>query len=236
MVKDNYIQILNYPERDKGYNINELRTIINEYPYFQSARALYLKRLKNHKSFKYNNELKITATYTINRTVLFNFITSELLEETIESKKNITGKIADSISNLQKKTEKELRIEKSLSFKKNESYSFNQWLQLSFDNPGNSIKNIHKKEKNLQENIIERFIANNPKISKVNRNASVIKKPHDTKRQPILMTETLARIYLEQKKYSNAIKAYEILSLKYPEKSSFFVSQIKKIRILQNIK
>ena len=46
-----------------------------------------------------------------------------------------------------------------------------------------------------------------------------------------LMTETLAKIYLEQKKFDKAIKSYKILSLKYPEKSSFFVDQIKKFEI-----
>jgi hypothetical protein len=47
------------------------------------------------------------------------------------------------------------------------------------------------------------------------------------------MTETLAKVYLQQKKYDNAIKAYEILSLKYPEKSGFFADRIKAIKILQ---
>jgi hypothetical protein len=47
------------------------------------------------------------------------------------------------------------------------------------------------------------------------------------------MTETLARIYLEQKKYQKAIQAYEILILKYPEKSSFFANQISDIKALQ---
>ncbi len=44
-----------------------------------------------------------------------------------------------------------------------------------------------------------------------------------------LMTETLARIYLEQKNYNKAIQSYKILSLKYPEKSSFFADQLKLI-------
>ena len=48
------------------------------------------------------------------------------------------------------------------------------------------------------------------------------------------MTETLARVYLEQKKYNNAIKAYKILSLKYPEKSGYFADQIKAIKKIQN--
>jgi len=50
------------------------------------------------------------------------------------------------------------------------------------------------------------------------------------------MTETLAKVYLEQQKFENAIKAYRILSLKYPEKSGFFANQIKAIKIFQKNK
>ena len=45
-----------------------------------------------------------------------------------------------------------------------------------------------------------------------------------------LMTETLAKVYLEQGHYEKAITAYEILSLKYPQKSSLFANQIKAIK------
>jgi hypothetical protein len=45
-----------------------------------------------------------------------------------------------------------------------------------------------------------------------------------------LMTETLAEVYVKQGKLKKAKKAYEILALKYPEKSSFFANQIKKIK------
>ena len=44
-----------------------------------------------------------------------------------------------------------------------------------------------------------------------------------------MITETLAKIYFDQKKYDKAQKAYEKLSLKYPEKSIYFASQIEKI-------
>ena len=51
-----------------------------------------------------------------------------------------------------------------------------------------------------------------------------------------LMTETLARVYLEQGKYKKAIQAYRILILKYPEKSSFFADQIKAVEKLREDK
>ena len=50
------------------------------------------------------------------------------------------------------------------------------------------------------------------------------------------ITETLAQVYVDQKLYNRAINAYEILSLKYPEKSGFFAGQILEIKELLNEK
>ncbi len=236
MVKENYIKILNHPEKIQDIDASDLNSIVAKYPYFQSARILHLKTLKDQKSFRYNNELKLAAAHTIDRTILFNFITSDLFKKVENTSFEADQKHT---KDSHKKEEKEvikaaLNIGKPLTFTKNEAFSFHQWLQLSSDVP--SEEKPKKKEKNIQEDIIDRFIANNPKISRVNKNAPVISKQSKLGNEPTLMTETLARIYLEQKKYDSAIKAYEILSLKYPEKSGFFADQIKKIRILQNIK
>ena len=229
MVKSNYIAILKNPEALERENVNELKSVIDKYPYFQSARALLLKALKDNDSFKYNNELKVTAAYTTDRSILFDFITSDVFNKKQESESKSILKDNVSTSTFEK-VKDELGIGQPLSFDKNETHSFNQWLQLS----SGTIRKINPpKEKSLQDNIIDSFIANNPKISKISKNATPTNIPIETVHEPLLMTETLAKIYLEQKKYDNAIKAYEILSLKYPEKSSFFADQIKKIRILQ---
>ena len=226
-----FTELLKSPQNINSDSSAYLASIIDEYPYFQAAKAIHLKSLKNNESFKYNSELKKTAAYTTDRTVLFDFITSEVFTEEKVEVRDVHQQITERIT-IEKPIliKEELEIGKPLSFTKTETHSFNQWLQLS----------THKKiirEENKQLNktdIIDQFIKQNPKISKVSKDGDKKEIHIIEKQDSYLMTETLAKVYLEQKKYENAIKAYEILSLKYPEKSGFFADQIKRIRILQN--
>ena len=55
----------------------------------------------------------------------------------------------------------------------------------------------------------------------------------DLANQSGFMTETLAKLYLNQKNYEKAIQSYKILILKFPEKNSYFADQIKKIKKLK---
>ena len=88
-------------------------------------------------------------------------------------------------------------------------------------------------KKQLQSDLIDKFIIANPRIEpnrgKTNLSVEDISKPFvETERG--FITETLARIYVNQGYYSKAIDIYEKLSLKFPEKSSYFVSQIEKVK------
>jgi len=141
-------------------------------------------------------------------------------------------------------TEK-LNIGKPLAFSKNEKHSFQEWLQLAnfkpiarekTDNPNQEVTvkaDGIDAEKQKKIAIIDRFIENNPKISAVKDASKIAYIPEHTADETSLMTETLAKVYLEQRKFQKAIQAYEILILKYPEKSSFFADRISDIKILQ---
>jgi len=72
-----YSFLLSHPEAVNERQTDALEKIITEFPYFQSARALRLKGLYNQNSFQYNYALKVTAAYTTDRSVLFDFITSD---------------------------------------------------------------------------------------------------------------------------------------------------------------
>ena len=323
-----YTSLINKPDAIHDKQTEVLEKIAQEFPYFQSARALYLKGLYNQSSFKYNYALKITAAHTTDRSVLFDFITSdnftaiqkglydqkvaeileipvteseivpaklEVRENTIEQSiaasikeaapavetdveilteeihpeeilpqeaiqtqeipQEITDVIAEENHGDTSDSElpaQKLEIGKPLPFSLGERHSFQEWLQLSKIKPivreeentasasdttepeqeTTSEVNFEKQKKN---DLIDRFIETSPKIPPVKHDTGIPPVFYESSKadNSFLMTETLARVYLEQKKYQKAIQAYEILILKYPEKSSFFADRILDIKNLQ---
>ncbi len=272
-----YTYLINKPDAINEKQTDALGKVLDEFPFFQSARALRLKGLYNQNSFKYNYALKVTAAHTTDRTVLFDFITSdtfvaiqkglydkkilELLdirvidceiiqpEIRLEPKTNtLEQSIITSIKGASEAEEnakiavEKLDIGKPLDFSANEKHSFQEWLQLSRIEPivreKETFNNIEiaplDEEKKKKAELIDKFIESSPKIPPIKHSAASANylEPNSADTS-YLMTETLARVYLEQKKYQKAIQAYEILILKYPEKSSFFANRISDIKILQ---
>ncbi len=271
-----YIYLIQKPEAVTPSQTKELKIVLDEFPYFHSARAVYLKGLKNQGSFLFNDNLRTMAAHTTNRSVLFDFISSETFNQFAISKQikdneilvknlNVVGAIEINpgrehpesvltINEAEKILDKDLftnkpnltfhpeeiesveesAIEKTpVSFNPNERHSFEEWLKFSVK-PGQSIPTETAKQSTSTINrekkfdLIEKFIEQNPKIipnketvyegNLVSENSIAI---------PEIMTETLAKVYVAQKKYKKAIRAYKILSLKYPEKSGFFADQIR---------
>jgi hypothetical protein len=307
MQLEDFTYLLQHPQKITPEQTSAITSIIEEYPYFQPARALHLKGLKNNESFKYNLELKTTAAHTTDRSILFDYITSKafnqneisfqikqnsehlkaidvndiddisvhrsvtiddalkqhikntegVLDPSLFVEKTIVKDVVQFISDINKAPklpfievdsknikptpEERLDIGKPLDFNNNETHSFTEWLKITSFKPivRDEIKTAEAEENNESPmdkkfELIDKFLSKNPKIipSKEPIQLQNIVKDEDAQHDG-LMTETLARIYLEQKNYNKAIQSYKILSLKYPEKSGFFADQIKAVKQLQ---
>lgn len=86
--------------------------------------------------------------------------------------------------------------------------------------------------KTKQLSLIDRFIESDPKITP--GKAELFSTENLAKMSLVedeeFVTETMAVIYARQGNMKKALKAYKLLSLKYPEKSIYFANQIKKLR------
>ena len=90
---------------------------------------------------------------------------------------------------------------------------------------------IEPPAKRKEDQLIERFIIQEPHIhppssDKLDTENKAKKSSEDA---DILVTETLAKVYLDQMLYHKALDTYQKLLLKFPEKSRYFTSQIELI-------
>ena len=296
----NYTYLLANPQEISKERQVELSDVIEEHPYFQSARALQLKGLKNSNNYLYNDSLKLTAAYTADRNILFEYITSDhfiqneisgIIQQHDESviemevvSENISEQVSVEIDNQikveLKKAEailnpdlfhrkedyikgmmeanevetnpfiketlgNELEENQPLDFTKEDGHSFSEWLKLTSATP--IIREEIKETPSINKqnfDLIDKFIQDRPKIKQglntsnvdANKEAQENLASQYSRTSEALMTETLAKVYLQQKNFKKALQAYHILSLKYPEKSGFFADQIRAINKQINIK
>ena len=114
---------------------------------------------------------------------------------------------------------------KPKKIKPDEKLVFTDWIKYL---EGDEIDSIPDKNE-----IIERFIKDQPRITPLkNEQATMdnLAKSSSADLDEEYITETLAKIHLDQGNRMKAIEIYERLKLKYPEKSPYFAGQIQFIK------
>jgi len=236
--------------------INELT---KQYPFFQQTWALKTKYLKIKNTYSSDN-LQQAAARTIDRSVLFDILEktsgkkkARKLKENIATQKNkqvivekqevyedseqvddtsqeqeILENYTEEVVEIQPEQDEVKKQKVSIipkqQEKKPEKLHFTDWLRQYQYNP--------KQKPEQPEDFIDKFLKERPKIvpkKDISFPPPDIIKKSVTEKQ-MLMTETLANLYVKQKKYNKAIQAFRILSLKYPKKSSYFANQIKELK------
>ncbi|MCS5664066.1 MAG: hypothetical protein NZ604_07260 [Flavobacteriales bacterium] len=225
MQSTQFIELIQKPESILKEDLSRLDDLCNEYPYCSSLHKLRLKALKEANSEAYNKELKMTAAISGNRTILFEYITQ----------KSFQAPIKELVKQIKQKPEQTLDLGKPLEFDDTEKHSFSEWLKLSQLKPIDREAKAEKKEKLNPIEKTNKIVDFITETKKKERPKKEFFSPSQVAQQSLtendkLMTETLAKVYLEQGHYDKAIIAYEILSLKYPQKSSLFANQIKAIK------
>ena len=183
-------------------------------------RILYLYNLKNINSYKFEQELSKHAVFIPDRAALYRLLTFKTKhDEGFE----LLPYDEDSFKELLKGNEKpdELHTDEF-------DYLTTDVFRL-IDTPIPPETDVPSVEPDLIDKFILGGASIEPKIDMTSTTGKIRSEQSNLIAEEMI-TETLAKVYLRQGLYQEALNSYEKLILKFPEKNSYFAGQIENIK------
>jgi hypothetical protein len=235
----NYIK---QPEELKAASVQELQELVERYPYFQAARLLLLQGLYQLQDDRFGVELRKAALFVPDRARLFELIEGDkfkLEPEVRASREPVPSEVLPSADRTQ------VLIDSFLQQKPEESKprrprpvdattDYMGYLLQMEDAPASPASTPVAPEVNQltqpsplsskMETVTDddSTTENEAELTPSGMEESDTNVPSEA-----FFTETLARIYIKQGKYSKAIEIIRRLYLNYPKKSRYFADQIR---------
>ncbi len=238
----NTLKLLKYISESEALDESTVKTIesvVNKYPYFQTARLLLSKNLFATDKNRFEEYLPITSALCADRKKLFYLINNEKYKPFFEQNEiNDKAERTDEIlSSFLKSTEieiapKENIIEAEETIVSIDYLSFIQGSEENYSADNEKEAQNDLKHQDIIDSFLEKAESNEINIQPLAKDTRKATKPDISPNENSILTETLARIYIKQKKYEQALTIIQQLSLNFPKKSAYFADQIRFLELL----
>ncbi|MGD9976833.1 MAG: hypothetical protein AB7S54_02745 [Bacteroidales bacterium] len=220
MEKKTFYKLLESAENLSDETLNQLKDLINRYPYFQEARVLYLQSLKLLGNGNFNSEVKAQSGLIADRQNLFKKLNPSKLAAAADAKpensviatqvEQSLSQNADDIIVLESNAANAVTINPAADLNTTDT-DILELIDSDEDVPET------KNDRHGNTNLIDKFLNSNPKIERAtppgkdevieNKDISLssIAQPEE------LASEPLAQIYLTQGYLEKALGVYEKL-------------------------
>lgn len=246
MQQEKFLDLLSHPERlDKG-SMDQLRHLAERFPYSQPLRILLAKNLQLQKNPDFERHVNQAAAYAFDRRHFQVYMSGRLKTEAsvpapaepkkTEENNNSPTRMPSWIARLFSKKEK--RVVSPLIAREVSPEKTSDKADPKNENPAVELPESKASlPLRKHDDLIDRFLKEEPRI-KPRRDAT----PGENLAEKNLLgaeeigTETLAAIFIKQGLHQKALDIYQKLSLKFPEKSSYFAEKINSIKNENNLK
>jgi hypothetical protein len=215
-----------------------LKQLTEDYPYFSAARMLYLKNLALTEDLRLKIELKRMAVHVPDRLKLFLLLEGDRYKRPVAPEPAETKRKGGQFELVEKfLSEKGLTEDQASvmpAYAPASTIDYTYWLLT--ENPqaeAPSAARLHRQD--LIDTFLEsdgvrlrrRPIGGTAGNAGNEPNLTTSKTPENASAETPYFTETLANIYIRQRRYEKALEIIRTLSLKYPEKNTYFAGQIR---------
>jgi len=218
MTHEEFISIVKQPQSVLATQVDDLKELVDRYPYFTAARLFYTKALQRSNSIHFTANISKTALYSSNRRKFYYFIYPE---------KKITTE--------------------SAKFERQSKTSGNYFdmidaLESEGGDTKQSLRNLAEKLKEARAIVVKSSVQNKSEIQKnvSNKTSSEIKKNIQRMNSETIsfeISEENAKKLIVERKYSEAIVILRALNLNNPKKSVYFADQIRFLeKVISNTK
>ncbi|MDR0893371.1 MAG: tetratricopeptide repeat protein [Mediterranea sp.] len=257
MTTTNLQQWVLHPELLSRETLYELRNLVARYPYFQSLRLLYLKNLYLLHDINFGTELRKAVLYVADRRKLFELLEGELIadrgkqagvsvEKAPADEPSVDRTLA-LIDAFLATTPDDFSTQTTLDYAVDYTAYLLEEPETADEAPADApVEECPRlKGQSLIDSFIEKQESDIPRclekpepsygVEEATEEEAVDEEmdeeteeeTEDKEQEEGYFTETLARIYIKQHRYSKALEIIKKLSLKYPKKNAYFADQIR---------
>lgn len=248
------VRLIEHPELMNKETLYELRNLVALYPYYQTARLLLLQNMYLLHETSFDDELRRAAIYITDRKTLFNLVEAshyhiktaaeKMEEEAREAQRSEQGnnRTLSIINEYLESTPKDSQNEDNDAGRKPTP------ADAAVDYVAYLLKTESQEDKEAEadrpqmkgQDLIDNFINDNGGKIQLQDKPTYKPETEDEEEEPNeqndydegYFTETLAKIYIKQGRYSKALEIIQRLNLNYPKKNAYFADQIRFLRKL----
>ena len=247
--------LIQHPEQMDKETLYDLRSLLALYPYYQTARVLMLQNLYLLHDSSFDEELRKAAVYISDRKVIFNLVeaahyklrvgqlpsndqteatdndgsrTVTLIDQFLDS---LPAEAKEKAKGRRKPTPADAAVDYVAYLLDSESKEEQQMAESQPQLKGQELIDTFINEDggkfDLKVSPSDSFVEETPEILQQAEDGEKVQGEENIPNEDGYFTETLARIYIKQGRYSKALEIIKQLNLNYPKKNAYFADQIR---------